>query len=310
MVNQLLVTLVNSILGKGIPKARDNYSYKCPFCKHPTPKLEIQYIEHKKGKHRWHCWHCDKKGQSLHSLFRALKVNSSKIDELSKLVSTTFTTPIKQEVNDVVLPKEFISLYSGNNKILEARKALSYLKSRNITIEDIIKYNIGYCRTGKYKNRIIIPTYDEEGSLNYFISRTWIKDNKMKYINPSVSRNIIPNSHLINWKLPIILCEGLFDAIAVKRNVIPLLGKNIQNSLMMKIIKSKVEKIYIALDRDAMKNSLKSCEKLLNEGKEVYLVNLQEKDPSEMGFESFTKLIQTTLPLTYKGLLEQKINLI
>ncbi len=84
----------------------------------------------------------------------------------------------------------------------------------------------------------------------------------------------------------------MFDAIAIKRNVIPLLGKTIQSSLMKKIINSAVEKIYIALDKDAIKQSLNFCEKLMNEGKEVYLVDLADKDPSEMGFVKFTNLIQ------------------
>jgi chaperonin GroEL (HSP60 family) len=110
--------------------------------------------------------------------------------------------------------------------------------------------------------------------------------------------------------LPIVLCEGLFDAIAIKRNAIPLLGKNIQPELMKKIINSSVEKIYIALDKDAIKQALNFCETLMNEGKEVYLVDINEKDPSSMGFEKFTNLIQKTLPLTFSNLIENKLKTI
>jgi hypothetical protein len=99
----------------------------------------------------------------------------------------------------------------------------------------------------------------------------------------------------------------MFDAIAIKRNVIPLLGKNIQSTLMKKLVTSQVDKIYIALDKDAIKKALDFCEQLINEGKEVYLVEMDDKDPSEMGFEHFTKLIQTTLPLTFSDLLEKKL---
>ena len=76
---------------------------------------------------------------------------------------------------------------------------------------------------------------------------------------------------------------------------------------MKKIVTSVVDKIYIALDKDAIKQSLRFCEKLMAEGKEVYLVDLQDKDPSEMGFENFTKLIQNTFPLTYSQLLGKKL---
>ena len=156
---------------------------------------------------------------------------------------------------------------------------------------------------------IIIPTYDKDGRLNYFTARSFEKDPYIKYRNPSASRDIIPNEHLINWKVPIVICEGLFDAIAIKRNAIPLLGKNIQSSLMKKIVTSFVNKIYIALDKDVMKQALRFCENLMAEGKEVYLVDMQDKDPSEMGFKNFTKLIQSTTPLTYSGLLERKLSL-
>jgi hypothetical protein len=79
---------------------------------------------------------------------------------------------------------------------------------------------------------------------------------------------------------------------------------------MKKIINSTVEKIYIALDKDAIKQSLNFCEKLMNEGKEVYLVDLADKDPSDMGFVKFTNLIQNTLPLTFSNLLEKKLHII
>jgi len=188
-----------------------------------------------------------------------------------------------------------------------ARHAIAYLKKRRISKYDILKYNIGFCKKGLYKNMIIIPTYDADGRLNYFTARSFEKEPYVKYRNPSASRNIIPNEHLINWNVPVVLCEGLFDAIAIKRNAIPLLGKNIQNSLMKKIVTSVVDKIYIALDRDAIKQALKFCEKLMAEGKEVYLVDMQDKDPSEMGFENFTQLIQKTVPLTYYNLMEHKL---
>ena len=189
------------------------------------------------------------------------------------------------------------------------RHAQAYIKNRGVSNHDILQYNIGYCEEGLYKNMIILPTYDAEGSLNYFTARSFEKDPFTKYRNPSVSRDIIPNEYFINWNIPVILCEGIFDAIAIKRNAIPLLGKSIQSSLMKKLIVSAVDKIYIALDSDALKQALRFCEKLMAEGKEIYLVDLQDKDPAELGFANFTKLIQNTFPLTYSQLLSKKLAL-
>jgi DNA primase len=157
---------------------------------------------------------------------------------------------------------------------------------------------------------IIIPSYNDTGKLNYFTARSFEKDPYVKYRNPEASRDIIPFEMFINWDLPIILCEGPFDAIAIKRNAIPLFGKNIQPELMKKLVTSKVQKIYIALDNDAIKKALEFCETLMNEGKEVYLVELDGKDPSELGFEHFTELIQNTIPLTNYKLMEKKLQLI
>ena len=309
MVNQLLVTLVNSVLGSGKATARNNYAYHCPFCHHHKPKMEVNLTENKEGRNPWHCWACDVKGTTIYSLFKQLKVEVNKFTELKSLVKTSKSIKQTQVVNSVSLPKEFISLIDNNSNEIKTRHALAYLKSRNINQHDILKYDIGYCESGLYANMIIIPTYDADGRLNYFTARSFEKDPYIKYRNPSASRDVIPNEHLINWKVPIIICEGLFDAIAIKRNAIPLLGKNIQSNLMKRIVTSVVDKIYIALDKDAVKQALRFCENLMAEGKEVYLVDMQDKDPSEMGFTNFTKLIQTTQPLTYSGLLERKLAL-
>jgi len=297
------------VLGSGKATARNNYAYHCPFCHHHKPKMEVNLTENKEGRNPWHCWACDVKGTTIYSLFKQLKVEVNKFTELKSLVKTSKSIKQTQVVNSVSLPKEFISLIDNNSNEIKTRHALAYLKSRNINQHDILKYDIGYCEAGLYANMIIIPTYDADGRLNYFTARSFEKDPYIKYRNPSASRDVIPNEHLINWKVPIIICEGLFDAIAIKRNAIPLLGKNIQSNLMKRIVTSVVDKIYIALDKDAIKQALRFCENLMAEGKEVYLVDMQDKDPSEMGFTNFTKLIQTTQPLTYSGLLERKLAL-
>ena len=73
MVNELLVNLVNSVLGTGKRTARGNQSYHCPFCNHAKPKLEVNFSENKKGYNPWHCWVCDKKGTRISTLFKQIK---------------------------------------------------------------------------------------------------------------------------------------------------------------------------------------------------------------------------------------------
>ena len=309
MVNQLLVTLVISVLGAGKPTARGNQSYYCPSCNHHKQKLEVNFNESSSHYQHYACWVCDLKGKSIYSLFKTIKASAEKLAEASKYSKSKIKVNVNEVKQSINLPPEFTSLNNVSKSNVMGKHALMYLKNRNINKYDILRYNIGYCSKGKYQNMLIIPTYDADGKLNYFTARSFMKDSFIKYKNPEYSRNIIPNEYMINWNLPIIICEGLFDAIAIKRNAIPLLGKNIQDNLMKKIVTSKVNKIYIALDKDAIKQALQFCEMLLAEGKEVYLIDIQDKDPSDLGFEKFIKLLQQTKVLTYNSLLEKKLSL-
>jgi len=308
MVNELLVNLVDSVLGAGKRTARGNKAYHCPYCNHHKPKLEINFSQNKKGYNPWHCWVCNKKGSRISSLFKKINASSDKFEELKKLIGDEVEIKQVNKSTDLKLPDEYKPILGSSDII--ARHAFAYLKARGITKDDIEKYNIGYCESGRYANMVIIPSYSESGQLNYFTGRSFEKDPYVKYRNPEASRDIIPFGLFINWDIPLILCEGPFDAIAIKRNAIPLLGKNIQQNLMKKIVASKVEKIYIALDTDAQKQALKFAEYFMNQGKEVYFMDLDGKDPSEMGFENFTKLIQKTFPIDQYGLMQRKLQLL
>jgi hypothetical protein len=269
--------------------------------------MEVNFTENKKGHNPWHCWVCNTRGKTIPNLFKKVEA----YDKIAKAKELIPQGSFVEEVvvhNDLSLPKEYIPFIDRPNSLM-ARHALVYLRNRGVTDDDRIKYHMGYCEEGEYKNMIIIPSYDAEGNLNYFTARSFEKEPFRKYKNPSVSRDIIPFEMFINWSSPLVLCEGPFDAIAIKRNAIPLLGKNIQSNLMKKIVSSKVEKIYIALDSDAIKSSLKFCERFMNEGKEVHLLEMDDKDPSELGFKRFTELIQKSTPLTLSGLLAKKLAL-
>ena len=306
MINHILVTLVDSVLGQGKKTSNGNYAYHCPFCHHHKPKLEINFTENKQGHNPWHCWVCNTRGKTIVGLFKKTEASPEKIAEAKSYVKSGYEVEETIVKNTLKLPEEFTPLYPIPSGI-SAKHALFYLKKRNITTEDIIKYNIGYCEFGEYANMIVIPSYNANGELNFFVGRSFEKESFRKYKNPSVSKDIIPFELFINWESPIILCEGPFDAMAIKRNAIPLLGKHIQNNLMKKIVTSKVEQIYIALDKDAQKDALDFCEVFMNEGKEVHLIDMEDKDPSEMGFKSFLNLLHKSTPLTLSGLLSRKL---
>ena len=309
MVNHLLVNIVNSVLGAGKSTARGNQAYHCPFCHHSKPKLEVSFDDGIKG-NPWHCWVCNKKGTNLVTLLKQAQASPEKITEAKKHITYNPSATYKRKQSALSLPKEFKPLTSVTQGNIIGRHALAYVKRRGISKADIMRYNIGYCEGGVYDKMIVIPSYSSEGSLNYFVARNFNPQSPVKYKNPPMSKDIVPFELFVNWSSPLILCEGMFDALAIKRNAIPLLGKHIQRELMKKIVTSEVKKIYIALDKDAQNDAIRFCEQLINEGKEVYLVDMEEKDPSEMGFTEITNLIQQTTPLTSYDLMERKLQLI
>ena len=181
------------------------------------------------------------------------------------------------------------------------------MKGRGIGIHDILRYRIGYCRKGLYHGKIIIPSYDANGSLNYFVARAYYDEDVYKHKNPPTSKDIIGFELHINWNLPIILVEGAFDAITIKRNVIPLFGKTISNTLKRRIVEKGVKEIYICLDKDAKKQALETASYFMNNGLDVYFVDLTSKDPNELGFENTKSLLERTPRMTQEYLMEQTI---
>lgn len=315
MENQALLILLESVLGKGHATSKGNVAFHCPFCNHVKRKLEIQLATNEKNENPWHCWTCpptnSSKGKTIASLLKKLEAPVDKIRELKLIIKPGQAKQVV--VQTIKLPDNFIPLSKTDtlDKItrLTAKHAIKYIKNRGLTEADILKYNIGFCTEGKYHDRVIIPSYDELGNINYFIARDFTDNLSRKYDNPTIPvKDIIGMELLVNWNAPIILVEGMFDFLTIKRNCIPLFGKVIHEKLMKKLVSSDVTRIYIALDKDAIKDALKHCESLMSYGKEVYMVELDGKDANELGFEKFLNTIENTQPLTFYKLLEKKLN--
>ena len=302
-----VITALTNVLGSGVSLKGNEIAYYCPFCNHHKPKLQVNTETQK-----WHCWTCNSGGKKLTSLLRKLDVDRKTISLIREIYGDSNWTPQQEDAETKVfiqLPKEFISLAEepkGFNP--EYKHAIHYLTQRGIGIKDIIKHNIGYCKEGLYARRVIIPSYNSDGSLNYFVSRSYYEDEKMKYKNPPISKNIICFESQVNWNEPIILCEGVFDAITIKRNAIPLLGKFPSKQLVEKIFMSGVNNIIISLDNDAINEALKAADYFRKNGINVKMMYLKDKDASDMGYEKFYEELKKTKEFNSEDLLLTKIN--
>ena len=299
-----LVNLLNRGLntsGRKLKKENE-WMYWSPFVSHHKPKLQINVQNQ-----NWHCWVSNQGGRNLFQLFKKVGATKDQYDELVELVDDL---PRYVKSNDkpniVKLPDEYKPLWNGGDSIVK-KHALNYLEKRGITKKDILKYNIGYCDDGLYSNRIIIPSYDEDGQLNFFVGRDFY-NGKMKYRNSTTSKDIIGFDLFINWDEPIILCEGVFDAMAFKRNAIPLFGKTVMNKLKKKIIESRVKTIYLGLDGDAIEDTVKLSDEFISNGIDVKMIKFTEKDPSETGFSELVYLINRTNNTKFSDLIRMKLN--
>ena len=303
--NVLLLKKLENVLGTSVTTSKGNVAFKCPNCSHHKQKLEINL-----NTGQYNCWVCHFKGNKIPVILNKAKVHSKLIEDIRNILpkrqkGSKYKVQVKEHI--IELPSEFKTLHNVGKYDLMGKRALSYLKERKITKNDLLSYNIGYCEEGEYSGCIIIPSYDLNMNLNYFTARIFARETYINYKNPKVDRDIIGFESRVNFNLPIIFCEGMFDAIAIKRNAIPLLGKTFSKKLKEKIAESAVNKIYIALDKDAMKQSLEHARNLMDNGKEVYLVELDDKDPSDMGFNNFNELIQKVKPMTLVSYMKYRL---
>jgi len=287
------ISLLQDVLGQGY-RSGEEHLFACPFCDHHKKKLSINL-----KKNKFKCWVCDTSGNSLLYLFKRFG-NTRQLMEWKKLNNITdfsevhdqldhlFDEPEEKILPKLRLPKEFISL-ANRGLALSCIGAKSYLKKRRIDKKDILYWKIGYCPRGQYAGRLIIPSFDMKGDINYFIARSYTGDWK-KYLNPEVPKSeIIFNELYIDFAKPVTLVEGAFDAIVAGENSIPILGSTLREDsrLFQKIIGNN-STIYMALDPDATNKTNSIVEKFLRYGLKVYIIDVSGfKDVGEMTKEEF-----------------------
>jgi DNA primase len=289
---------LRKILGQPRELSNGQLLFKCPFCKHHKKKLQVHL-----DLGQWHCWVCSAKGRSFTSLLKKLQITDRAVylvfrsNKNNVLLAQNKEILVDTNKELLSLPKEFKPLYHKQPD-LYYKHALGYLFKRGLSVQDILKYRIGYCDSGPYMGMVIIPSYDENGMLNFFTGRSFLPDAKMNHKNPKISKDIIGFDLFINWNLPITIVEGAFDAIAVKRNAIPLFGKKLLSKLKEKIILKKVKILYICLDVDASKDAITMTQLFINNGIDVRMINLDKKDPNDVGFVKMTELLSNSVKTT------------
>jgi DNA primase len=249
--------------------------YTCPSCDHHKRKFSVNL-----DKNVFKCWICDYRGRNIRRLVRRFG-SFTQLQKWDQITNRTdlerfadlFMEPERREdTPKLELPEEFISLCS-NNLPATATYAMRYLQKRGVTYADIIKWKIGYCFSGEYRNRIVVPSFDEDGDVSYFIARSYSGDS-YKYKNPKASKDITFNELYIDWNKDLVLVEGVFDAL-VAGNAVPILGSTLRkgSKLLREIVRNDTA-IYVALDPDAAAKERKVIKTLLEYDVELYKIDV------------------------------------
>ncbi len=257
--------------------------FTCPFCQHHKRKLSVNV---EKG--FWKCWVCDARGRSLFGLvwkhgdaaivraYRAAFPNNIEVESDDEPVPKDF---------ELELPEEYVPLCT-DRKSFDAGRARNYLRRRGVTEQHILTHKIGFATWGRYRDRVILPSFDAEGRLNFYTGRSFIGE-PYKYLNPETpqgyKKTIVLNELNVDWLKPIYIVEGFMDMLKMD-NSIPLFGSTLpyDSKLLLNLVLND-SKVYCCLDSDAYVKQIRLMKTLSSYGVSCYSLDVYPyKDVAEM----------------------------
>lgn len=307
------VKFIESVMGKGnLSRNQKNLELYCPYCA-PSEKTKRKLVV-RTDDDRWHCWTCTHKGKSLVRLIRKCGTSDQLRAYVDKYLPATKKGDIlinEDEKRDEILclPDGFTFLATADDSI-ELRAAKKYLLRRGIDESDLWRFKLCYSTSGEYSRRIIVPSFDATGKLNYYTGRSLDKV-KAKYKNPSVPKtDIIFNELNINWKKRLVLCEGPFDLLKCGENATCLLGSDIDEShaLFAEIVFNNTP-VAVALDGDMWSTKVPKIVKRLQQyGVDTLVVDTRSiPDPGAVTKQEFKELLNKAVEFDWNTMMNERV---
>jgi len=291
-ISERLELLSRALGPAAIDRDGVNIAFSCPACgKNPEKKKLMLHIENEK----YHCWVCDLKGRSVAKLLRkhASSYYNEWVLKFTKERRNVFLDDEVKKEEKIELPDcmSIDKLCETDNP--NAKAIVRYLENRNVSVDKSYRYRLCGVIRGPLRRRVIFPSFDEDGILNYWTARS-VDDSSRRYLNPKVERkNIIFNEVDINWSNELILVEGPFDFLNAGNNATPMLGSFLaKDSLLFKRIVENLTPIVLALDSDMRKKSHEIAKTLHSYGVKTRIAELGEnKDVGEMTEKEFSDIV-------------------
>lgn len=295
------ISFIEEVFGTGKTSNQGlNISVICPRCiEHKEKNYHKKKLVIRSDCFLVHCWVCGYKAKNLLHLIKRYHAGYTKryMNDFLNAEDLFAENPIEEyEPEPIKLPDSFQLLATAKSS-RHTESLLRYLSRRGIDLNhDLWYWRLGYTdyEEKAYRNRIIMPSFDNEGKLNYMTSRH-IQGNFPKYLNPKVDRkSIIFNEINIDWTKELTLVEGPFDLMKCNDNATCVLGSDItlEYKLFQEIVLHQTE-VVIAFDPDAINKTMKLARFLseYNVNVKIFTVPSGYEDVGELLKKQFITLI-------------------
>ncbi len=298
-------SLLDVAFGKGrVSRDGVNYELPCPSCR--ENRSEKRKLVVRLDDFRYHCWVCEIKGKDVWRLVQ--KTNPHLSGQLPSGVNKIKKIIIEEIEEKVTLPSHLVPVF-WPSKDPDVISVKNYLLRRGLTLEKIARWRIMSTPVGRFRRHAIIPSFDDEGDLNYYLGRA-IDNVTMKYRNSKTSKkNVIFNEVDIDWSNSITLVEGVFDAIKSPENTIPILGSSLsKSSRLYKKIVAQQSNVTISLDPDLKEKAFNIAETLFSDGCTVSIAFAPHgRDLGDLSFKEAKRVIDSSIKYTPYMRLTHKI---
>ena len=297
VTNTQKLKALEKYLGKASTGKSPEAAFRCPVCK-DSRKDKLKLIVRFDG--WYHCWTCGLSGKSFYSLMRKAAPKSLSDPSVSFLFDNVRkeSKVVEAEAEKFKLPDELYLVGTEESHDPDVAAVRRYLEGRGLTKSDMLRWRISATKSGGFRRKAIIPSFDADGEPNYFIARA-IDDGKFKYQNSKRPKvEIIFNEVDIDWTQPVTLVEGVFDAIKCPENTIPVLGSSLpKDSELFRMLWRNNCKVTVAFDPDLKEKSHKVCAELASVGLDVMQAWAPDgKDFGEMSKEEVSEVLKSAQP--------------
>ena len=289
--------LIISAFGEGIMSGDGkDIAVFCPVCRKSPKAKKKRKLSVAIETGIYHCWVCESKGKSLAWFIRKNLPNFKEIDKVREFFGGEKSED-EEEAVIVSLPEDFRLVAVSNTPTANFIK--DYLSHRGMNEEDLYRFKAGYSFEYGFENRVIFPSLDENLDVNFYVTRT-VDDEVTfaKYKNCDASKkDIIFNEHQIDWTSPVVLVEGIFDAVKAGKNSIPVLGSWVDMSyaVFRKIVENKTP-VVLGFDPDVKDKEIKVAKLLFQNGIDVSIIENSDKDLGDFTKEEVKNLIHSAKP--------------